>query len=98
MKTRLHSHKPDALFLLALIVGLGMFLSTGVHAAENLFSQDGFRQLVKGDLQLAPVGHHGAVRMTFVSPAQEDHAIYVSQADRSTTDTQGVHLSVKLPW
>ncbi len=100
MKTGFSFHKPDNLFLLALFVSLGMFLSTSASAAESLFSMQGLSQLIDGDLQLAPVGHSGgAVHMTFDSPSEETNAMYVSVLDNNSGGTeQGVYLSVQMPW
>ena len=100
MKTRFSCHKPDILFLLALFVSLGMFLSTSTLASESLFSKQGLAQLLDGDVQLAPVGHGGGgLHMTFESPSQENHAMYVSKLSNNPASTgQGVYLSIQLPW
>ena len=104
MKSRYTNRMPDALFLLALIVSLGVFVSTGASAAETtdapLFSMAGFSGLMGGDFKLAPVGNHGAgLHMTFKSPSRTEKALYVSSNtnDFSVKD-HGVHLSVKMPW
>jgi len=104
MKIRFSNRMPDALFLLALIVSIGVFISTGATAAEtrdvSLFSKAGFTSLVDGDVKLAPVGNHGAgLHMTFKSPSRSEHALYVSSnaGDYAMKD-HGVHLSVKMPW
>ncbi len=99
MKTRYSNRKPDALFLLALIVSLGVFMSTGATAAETLFSKAGFSELMDGDLKLAAVGNNGAgLHMTFKSPSREQNALYVSHADNPVKSDHGVHLSVQMPW
>jgi hypothetical protein len=90
---------PDTLFLLALIVSLGVFVSTGASAAEkkgeylfskagltdeSLFSKAGFSRLAGGDLKLVPVGNHGAgLHMTAKSPSRLENAVYVSKADNN---------------
>jgi hypothetical protein len=104
MKFHFSRRKPDALLWLALLVGLGAVLSTSSHAEEFLFSGNGLStlhlsKLMDGDLQLAPVGRRGGVlQMSFQSPSQVDHALYVSQSDNATGLAHGVCLSVKLPW
>jgi hypothetical protein len=99
MKTRYSNRKPDALFLLALIVSLGVFMSTGATAGETLFSKAGFSRLMDGDLNLAEVGNNGAgLHMTFKSPSRTQNALYVSHADNHVKSDRGVHLSVQMPW
>lgn len=100
MKTRFTCNKLDTLFLLALFVGLAMFLSTSAQAAENPFDMGSITKLLHGDMdmQLVPVGKHGGLRMTLKSPSQEDRALYVSQADNGVKIERGIHLSVKVPW
>jgi hypothetical protein len=99
MKIKYTNRKPDTLFLLALIVSLGVFMSTGATAAETLFGKASFSRMMDGDMKLAQVGAQGAgLHMTFKSPSRENEALYVSQADNYSSKDHGVHLSVQMPW
>ncbi len=99
MNKRNTIRKPDSLFLLVLVVGVGMVISTGVSAADTLFSKAGFSELLDGNMKLARVGNQGAgLHMSFKSPSRENNALYVSRADKDTSNDRGVHLSVQIPW
>jgi hypothetical protein len=99
MNKRYNHRKPDSLFLLVLIVGLGVFVSTGVSAAETLFSKATIARMMEGNMQLVPVGSKGgALHMSTKSPSRDENALYISNADNFSMQDHGVHLSFKMPW
>lgn len=98
MNNRHTFRKPDSLVLLALVVTVGMLVSTGTSAAESLFSKASISELIEGNMKLAPVGHRGGLHMTFKSPSRENNAVYVSRADNYSGKDSGVHLSFQMPW
>jgi hypothetical protein len=99
MKSRFTTRRPDALFLLALIVSLGVFISTSAGAAETLFSKAGISELMEGNVKLAPVGIKGAsLYMSTKSPSRENKALYISDVDNFSMKDHGLHLSLQMPW
>jgi hypothetical protein len=99
MKFRFTARRPDALFLLALIVSLGVLMSTSASAADSLFSKVGISELMEGNVKLVPVGNKGAsLHMSTKSPSRENKALYISDIDNFSMKDHGVHLSLKMPW
>jgi hypothetical protein len=100
LRKKHHFRKPDPLVLMAILVGLGVLMTTAVHANETFFSNPSLPDLVNGDIVLTSIGHHGAgVRMFYKTPANE----FTGELPESLHSDQNktapdVYLSVHIPW
>lgn len=96
MKCKPLIHKPKMLLLLTLL-GTGGSLPAAGYAAGPTGAGDYFSQLLDGDVRLAPVGHRGALHMSFKSPGDNRDAFSAAHADRPGSE-DAVRLSIRLPW
>jgi hypothetical protein len=98
MKSRNTNRKPD--MLLALLVTLGVMMTSTAGAAESFLSKPNFADLQDGDVTLARAEHGGAgLHMSFISPSALLGNNQSSQAAISQNGTlPNVYLSLRLPW
>jgi hypothetical protein len=101
MQTRRTTRKPDLLFVLILLTGLGVLASTTAVAEEpifgnvNLFRNVTLEDLRDGDLRMAGDRHAG---LHLSARSQSKSARYTGQHDSHATSDTGVHVSWKLAW
>lgn len=101
MQTRRITRKPDLLFVLTLLTGIGVLTSTSALAEEsifgnvNLFRSVQLEDLRDGDLRMAGDRHAG---LHLSARSQSQSARYNVQHDGSATSDTGVHMSWKLSW
>jgi len=89
-------YTPKVLLLTSILLGSAWLVPVPATAAETLFSKARFRQLLDGDVQLAPVGQRAGLHLTFKSPSNSD-AFSAAHADKQGSSS-GIRLSVKMPW
>jgi len=101
MKSRHTKHRLDPLVLLALLVTLGVMMTSTVGAAElSIFSKPSLDDLQDGDITLARAEHGGAgIHMSFMSPSE---LCRNSDPDAVVTGDYGtlpdIYLSLRLSW
>jgi len=101
MKSRHTKHGFDPLILLALLVSLGVMMTSTVGAAESSFlSKPNLGDLEDGDITLARAGHGGAgIHMSFMSPSE---LCRNTETDYRVTGDYGtlpdIYLSLRLSW
>ena len=101
MQTKRTLRKPDLLFVLTLLTGLGVLASTSAVAEESifgnakLFKNAQYEDLLDGDVKM--LGNRDA-GLHLSSKSQSTSARYVGQHDGGSTGDSGVHLSWKLSW
>lgn len=101
MQTRRTTRKPDLLFVLTLLTGLGVLASTTAVAEESIFSNVNLfknvmlEDLRDGDLRMAGDRHTG---LHLSSKPQSRAARYVSLNGGGSPSDSGVHMSWKLSW
>ena len=100
MKSRYPKCRHDPLILLAVLVTLGVMMTTTVSADESFISNPNFTDLQDGDVTLARAEHGGAgIHMSFMSPSalngnSQSSYVLTSQA----LSMPDVYLSLRLPW
>jgi hypothetical protein len=101
MQTRRTIRKPDMLFVLTLLTGLGVLASTTAVAEESIFSNVNlFRNVQLEDLRdgdLRMVGDRNT-GLHLSARSQSQSARYIGQHDGHATSDTGVHMSWKLAW
>jgi len=100
MKSRYTKHRVDPLILLALLVTLGVMMTSTVSAAESFLSKPNLTDLQDGDIILARAEHSGAgIHMSFMSPSElcgnSESAHVVTSETGALPD---VYLSLRLSW
>jgi hypothetical protein len=90
-------HTPKVLLLTSILLGPAWLAPASATAAETQFSKSRFRQLLDGDVQLAPVGQRAGLHLTFKSPSNSSDAFSAGYADNQGSNS-GVRLSIKMPW
>jgi hypothetical protein len=101
MQTRRKIRKPDLLFVLTLLTGLGVFTSSTAVAEESLFSNANLfknahlEDLRDGDVRMTGNRHAG---LHLSARSQSKSARYVGQHDGGASSDAGVHMSWKLSW
>ena len=101
MQTRRITRKPDLLFVLTLLTGIGVLTSTTALAEEsifgnvNLFRSAQLEDLRDGDLRMAGDRHTG---LHLSAKPQSQSARYNVQHDGQAFSDAGVHMSWKLSW
>jgi hypothetical protein len=98
MRSEHTNRKPDT--LLALLVTLGIMLTSTAAASELVFSKPDFADLQDGDVTLARSDRSGAgVHMSFMSPSLLGGSSQSSHVVSSSAGTlPNVYLSLRLPW
>jgi hypothetical protein len=96
MKYKPLIRKPKMLLLVTLLGMAGSLPGAG-FAAGPAGAGDYFSQFLDGDVRLAPVGHRGALHMSFKSTGDNRDAFSAAHADRPGSE-DAVRLSIRLPW
>ena len=99
MKDRNTKHRFDPLMLLAVLVMLGVMMSSTAGAAESFLSKLSFTDLEDGDITLAGAERSGAaIHMSFMSPS----VLYGNKQSGYIVNPSGalpdIYLSLRLPW
>jgi hypothetical protein len=101
MKSRYPKRRPDPLMLLAVLVTLGVMMTSTVGAAESFFRNPSFTDLQDGDITLAGAEHGSAsIHMSFMPPSalnMNRDPSYLVLTD-FTWSMPDVYLSLRLPW
>jgi len=96
-----HSHrKLDPLMLLAILVSLAVLMTSAVDAAEPFYNTLSLADIQDQEVQLTPVGRHGAgVHMSYQSnPYMYEPAKSNRTNLQPVTSSPTFFLSVRVPW
>jgi hypothetical protein len=98
MKSKHTNHKPDA--LLALLVTLGVMLTSTAGASGSFLSKPNLADLQDGDVTLASSERSGAgIHMSLMSPSLLGGSNQSSHVVTSSASTlPNIYLSLRLPW
>jgi hypothetical protein len=100
MKSKHSRRRLDPLILLAVLVTLGVMLTSTAGAADSFLRKPSFTDLEDGDITLTGEERgRAAIHLSFMSPS----ALYGSSQSSfpvtgSTTTLPDVYFSLRLPW
>jgi hypothetical protein len=100
MESKYTKRKLDPLMLLAVLVMLGVMMTSTVSADESFISKPNFTDLQDGDITLARSERGGAgIHMSLISPSGlngNSQSGYILTSDALLKPD--IYLSLRLPW
>jgi hypothetical protein len=96
-----HTHrKLDPLMLLAILVSLAVLMTSVADAAEPFYNTLSLADIQDQEVQLAPVGRHGAgVHMSYqTNPYMYEPPTSRPSNVQQTSSSPTFFLSVRVPW
>ena len=96
-----HTHrKLDPLLLLAILVSLAVLMTSAVDAAEPFYKKLSLADIQDQEVQLTPVGKHGAgFHMSYQSNPYKYEPVTSSRTHvQQVVSSPTFFLSVRVPW